>query len=310
MTVPLPGGDTKDFINVSTIFVSSSSKYTTQKNGNADFVFRPANNLSDVVALELENYNIPIFALSQFNDRYALDFRLRNPLIFGGQWKQFTVFFPRTSFIYHTPESRASDLLSTLYGVFRESLLRDADFGGKVDIVPVADPNTLVTLVCRTLFYPGFAGYGSTECEFLFGSGPSKAISVAPIFGFDEVDIVFQSRVRYGTLCRETQSSRAAQVNMYRFLDVFLDEFSYDEPFARIFIPTIQTIATTVPEVNARARLLSSPIRKMDTLNFHLRLAGGVRPQTKLPFYFNIKVFSLSRNIELPSFHKLRVQSI
>lgn len=312
MSIPLSENKnkTEDFINVNTLFVGSLSRYTTQIDGNADFVFRPVNYLTDVVALELENYNIPIFSSSQFNERYAFDFRLRNPLIFGGQWKQFTAFFPRTSFVYHTPEQRATDLLSILYGVFRELLLQDVDFGGKVDIVPVADPNTLVTLVCRTLFYPGFAGYDSTECEFLFGSGPNKNISVSTIFGFDETDIVLQPVVIYGTPCRVTQSSREAQVNMYRFLDVFIDEFSYDEPFARIFIPSIQTIATTAPEVNTRARLLRVPIRKADTLTFHLRLAGGVKPETKLPFYFNIKVFSLSRNIDLPDFQKLRVQSM
>lgn len=307
--VLLEEGEAQSFVNVSTLFVSSASKYSTKIN-DSSFIFTPPDYLTDVIGLELENYNVPIFALSQFTERNKLDFRLRNPLIFGGLWKVFTLSFPRSSFLYHTPETRAADLLSVLYGAFRELLLQDPDFGGKADIVPVADPNTLVTLICRTLYYPGFAGYDSTECEFLFGTGPNKAYSVAPIFGFDEVDIAFSAIVYYGTPVRAVQSSRGAQINLYRYLDVFIDEFSTFEPFARIFIPSIQTILMTMPETNSRMRLLQTPIRKANSLTFRLRLAGNVQPATALPFYFNIKVFSLNRSIRLPHFQALREQAI
>lgn len=309
--VLLEDGGAQSFVNVSTLFVSSSSKYTTAIAGKSDFLYTPPNYLTNVIGMELENYNVPLFALSQFTDRYMLDFRLRNPLIYGGQWKMFSIQFPRTTFLYHIPESRAADLLSILYGAFREKLLQDPDFGGKADIVPIADPNTLVTLICRTLVYPGFvASRDSTECEFLFGTGPNRALSVAPIFGFDEVDIAFTKISYYGTPARAVQSSRAAGINLYRFLDVFIDEFSLDEPFARIFLPAIQSVMLTSPETGSRMRLLRKPITKTNSLTFRLRLAGNVRPQTSLPFYFNIKLFTLNRSISLPAFEELRHQSL
>ncbi len=299
-----------DFVSISTIYIGSQDAAAEARGGPADFTYTLPNYLTDVVAMEMDNYNVPISALSQFTERNLLDFRLRNPAIFGGQWKNLTLELPRASFVYNTPQSRVADLLSLLFRSFQELLLADPDFGGKVDIVPLPDPKTFVTLGCRTLFYddPSWPGYGSTECEFLFGSGPNKARSVAPVLGFEETDVVFQPLVYYGFPLRYTVSDREAAVNLYRFVDVFIDEYSTSEPFYRVFVPSISSIALTKPEVNARARMLETPLRQAKTLTFRLRLAGGVRPQTTDPFYFNIKVFSLKRAIKAPGYELARTQ--
>lgn len=301
----------QNYISLKTVYIGSQdSSSELGQDGQADFKYTLPDYLTNVIAIEMDNYNAPISSLSQFTNRYKLDFRLRNPAIFGGNWKSFTLELPNTSVIYHTPQSRTADLLSILFSSFQDLLLRDTDFGGKVDIVPVADPGTFVTLACRTLYYddPFWPGYGSTECEFLFGTGPNKPESVAPILGFDEVDIAFQPLVYYGYPLRYVSSPNEAAINLYRYVDVYLDEFSLDDVFYRIFVPSINSVALTYPEVNSRARLLETPIRSAKTLTFHLRLPDGTKPQTDQAFYFNLKVFSLKSSIAVPPAQHDRAQ--
>jgi hypothetical protein len=308
MLIKPPG---ESYINVSTIYISSkATNVEFGPDGSADFKVTLPDYLTDVVSLEMENYSVPINCLSQFMERNTLDFRMRNPDIFGGQWKTFQLVLPRTSVIYNTPVSRSTDLLSILFTGFRDLILQDPDFGNKVDIVPIADPNTFVTLACRTQLYPSptWPGFGSTECELLFGTGVGKKTSVAPILGFDEVDITLTPFVYYGFPMRVIQSAREAAINVNRYLDVYLDEFSDLEPFYRIFIPSLQGVAVTKAEVNARARMLETPLRSTKTLTFHLRLRGKVKPVTDKGFYFNIKVFQLKTANMIPPYNKMREQ--
>jgi hypothetical protein len=301
----------ESYINVSTLYISSKAPNVEfGPNGSADFKVTLPDYLTDVVSLEMENYCVPKNCLSQFMDRNTLDFRLRNPDIFGGQWKTFQLQLPQTAVVYNTPVARSTDLLSLLFAGFRDLILRDPDFGNKVDIVPIADPNTFVTLACRTLLYPSptWPGFGSTECEFLFGTGVATKTSVAPILGFDETDIAFVPSVYYGFPVRIIQSAREAAININRYLDVYVDEFSVSEPFYRIFVPSVASVSLTQPEINARARMLEVPIRSTKTLTFHLRLRGNVKPVTDQGFYFNIKVFQLKTANNIPPYNKSREQ--
>lgn len=299
------------YVSLNTIFIGSQDAAAEHgTDGQSDFKYTLPNYLTDAIAMEMDNYNVPISCLSQFTEQNKLDFRLRNPAIYGGNWKVFELVLPNTAVLYSTPESRAADLLTLLFRSFQDLILQDLDFGGKVDILPVANPKTFVTIACRTLFYddPSWPGYGSTECEFLFGTGVNKASSVAPILGFDEIDIAFQPLNYFGYPLRYTSSAREAAINLYRYVDVFLDEFSLTEVFYRVFVPSINSVALTYPEINARARLLNVPIRKAITLTFHLRLPNGMKPQTPQPFFFNIKVFTLQGSRQVPAIQQDRAQ--
>jgi hypothetical protein len=311
MPVLLADPPNDGYVSLRTIFIGSQDPAAEQgSDGQADFRYTLPNYLTNAIALEMDNYSVPVSCLSQFTERNRLDFRLRNPAIFGGNWKVFELVLPSTAVLYSTPESRAADLLTLLFRSFQDLILQDPDFGGKVDILPIADPNTFVKIACRTLFYddPSWPGYGSTECEFLFGTGANKAKSVASILGFDDVDVAFQPLNYFGFPVRFTSSSREASINLYRYIDVFLDEFSLTEVFYRVFVPSINSVALTYPEINSRARLLSVPIRKALTLTFHLRLPDGAKPQTPQPFYFNIKVFTLEGNQQVPDVQQTRAQ--
>ena len=299
------------YVVLNTVYIGSQDDAAEQGvDGQADFKYTLPDYMTNVFAIEMDNYNVPISCLSQFTEFNKLDFRLRNPAIYGGQWKTFVLTLPNTAVIYQTPESRAADLLTLLFRSFQDLILQDIDFGGKVDFVPVANPATFVTLACRTLFYddPSWPGYGSTECELLFGTGVNKAASVASVLGFDDIDIAMQPLNYFGYPLRFTSSSKVAAVNLYRYIDVFIDEFSKTDIFYRVFVPSINSVALTYPETNARARLMEVPIRKANTLTFHLRLPGGIKPVTSQPFYFNIKVFSLQGNQQVPLIQQDRAQ--
>lgn len=294
------------FLNVSTLLISSSSlNPDAERIGGsiADFRVRLPNYLTNVVGLELEEYSIPINSLSQFTDRNKIDFRMRNPSIFGGQWKTFELTLPSTT-TTNAPSSRNSDLTSVLLASFAELIRLDPDFGGKVEI-KTTYTDVYLTLSCKTLIFAGWLGPNSTECELLFGTGANKGKSAGPYLGFEEVDYVMEIRDLYGIPIRTVSGDKEAVINVYRFLDVFIDEFSTTEPWYRVFVPSISSLSAVQPELNFRVRMLDVPIRKANTLTFHLRLQGGVRPLTPEAFYFNIKVFELKTTPNmLPSYSK------
>lgn len=308
--MPLLKDIEKAYINTETIFIGSNESVAV-KDGVADFRYDLPSYYSDVVALEMVDYMVPIQSCSQFIGRNKIDFRLRNTSIYAPGWKTLVATLPETIVVYNSPQYPSADIMTLLYNAFKSAIDADPDFGGKVDIIPYPEPTTTVTLLCRTLAFPPLAswpGYGSTECEFLFGTGANKAESVGLILGFDEIDYTFTNLTLYGTLFKSLSSPREARVNTYRYMDVYIDEFDRTEPFYRIFLPTIPSVWTVVPEQSTRARLMDNPIHKMQRLTFRLRLNGDVKPTTNFPFFFNIKVYKLKRNFKISPFDKDRTQ--
>lgn len=313
--MPLLKDLNESFVNVETIFIGSNESVAQQLNssGYADFKYALPKYFNNVVALELTDYQVPILACSQFTGRNKIDFRLRNTSIYAPGWKTLVATLPETTVLYNTPQYPSADVLTLLYDAFNTAISVDPDFGGKVDIVPYPEATTTVTLLCRTLAFPPLAtwpGFGSTECELLFGTGANLASSAGPILGFDETDYTMTNITLYGTLFKTISSPRDTRVNTYRYLDVNIDEYSLYEPFYRIFLPSIQSAWTVVPEVSTRARLMDEPIRYMKFLTFHLRLNGNTKPTTGFPFFFNIKVYYLKSSYAISDFDKDRAQLV
>lgn len=310
--MPLLKDIDQSYINTEVIYIGSNESVAT-KNGVADFRYDLPSYYSDVVAMEMIDYQVPIQSCSQFIGRNKIDFRLRNTSIYAPGWKTLVATIPETIVVYNSPQYPSADILTLLYSAFKTAIDTDPDFGGKVDIVPYPEPTTTVTLLCRTLAFPPLAswpGFGSTECEFLFGTGVNKESSAALILGFDEVDYTFTNLTLYGTLFKSLSSPRETRINTYRYLDVFIEEFDEYVPFYRIFLPTIPSVWTVIPETSTRCRLLDKPIRHMKRLTFRLRLNGDVKPTTEFPFFFNIKLYKLKRGFEASQVDKDRSQLV
>lgn len=312
--MPLQPDFYEDFVQVKTVNVDTKDAYVISSDGfSNDVRVMLTESFSNVIGIEVENYSVPLQSLSQFTGKNKIDFRLRNPAIFGGQWKNFTAVIPVKPVLYNSPEAPSADLLTSLYEAFASVIGTDPDFGGKVDIVAVPDAGTTTRLICRTLAYPPLAtwpGYGSTECEFLFDSGPNREESAAQILGFDNQDYTFFPITLNGTPFRVVVSPRNAQINRFRYLDILLDEVPEFKPFHRIFIPTIRTQTTSLPENASRMRLLSQPIRTLDRLTIRLRLAGGRKPFSIFPFYFSFRIFELKSSFALPEKEQERIKLV
>lgn len=312
--MPLQPDFYEDFVQVKVVNVDTKDQYVISEDGtSSDVRIQLKDAFSNVVGLEMENYQVPLQSLSQFTGKNKIDFRLRNPNIFGGNWKNFTASIPVKPVVYNSPEAPGADLLTSLYESFAQTISTDPDFGGKVDIVPVVDTAQTTRLIVRTLAYPPLAtwpGYGSTEAEFLFGTGPNKEESAALVLGFDEIDYTFFPIIINGTAFRAVVSPRKTQINRFRYLDVFIDEVPEFKPFHRIFIPTVRSLSTSLPENASRMRLLTQPVRKLETLTIRLRLPGGIKPFTDFPFYFSFRVFELKSSYRLPEKERARVKLI
>lgn len=311
--MPLQPDLKEDFLQVKVINVASDENVVNTDDDSNDFKVRLNDIFSNVVAIEMENYQVPLTAVSQFTDGQYIDFRLRNPSIFGGNWKNLTVIIPIKPVIYNTPQLPNADLISTLFESFSTVILKDPDFGSKCDVIPLPQTDESLTLVCRTLAYPPLAtwpGYGSTECELLFGTGANKEKSAALTLGFDPIDYLFSPLTILGTLFQVQTSPYGALINKFRYLDVFLDEVPEFQPFQRIYLPTITSYSTSLPENAGRVRFLRQPIRTLRELTIRLRLPKGVKPFTPQEYFFSFRVFTLNSSFMVPDSQKNRLKLI
>lgn len=307
--MPLQGDYGESFVNVSVVYTGSDDNNVDLRDG-PDFRVRLPEAFSHVVGLEMQKFQVPVASLSQFTDADKIDFRLRNPVIYGGAWKTFTATLPISQVVYDSPSQPDSDLLTDLYQAFLEVLLKDPDFGSKADVVPITDPQQRTRLVCRTLVFPPLAtwpGHDSTECELLFGSGPNRAASAGPVLGFEAADLAMAPATIYGVPFRQAISQAPAQINRFRYIDIFVDEVPELRPFHRIYTPVVSSKALTLQESASRLRFLTEPVRRLETLTVRPRLPGGLRPSTSYPFYFSFRVFELKSANELPEKEKRRI---
>ena len=298
--MPLQNDYAEDFIQVSVVHVSSAEALAIDNDSN-DIKFRLNRAFNNVVAIELESYHVPANMFSQFSGNNYLDFRLQNPDINGGLPKDFSVALPIIPIVFNSPTWPTADLLSILYESINDTILKDPDFGPKVDIVPLVNPNKLTEFICRTFpFAPLFPALNSTNCTLLFGTGPNKHRSAATILGYDEIDVNFVD-ITFGTdTYKFAQSLLPAQVNKFRYLDIHLQEAAEFNPFYRIFLPTVRALSTSIPEPSSRVRLLTEPVRKLEALTISMRLPGGVKPFVSSTYYFTFRIYELKSTYGLP----------
>lgn len=312
--MPLQADFAEDFVQVKVVNLDSGSDYVTDTGAvSADWREELKDGFNNVIGIEVENYSVPLQSLSQFTDNNFIDFELRNPSIFGGNWKQFTVELVLKPVVYNTPEAPAADLLTMLYEAFADVILKDPDFGSKVDIVAVPDTQLTTRLLLRTLAFPPLGtwpGFGSTEGRFLFASGPNAAKSAATVLGFDPIDYTFFDVTIDATPFKIAVSPRPALLNKFRYIDLFIDEVPEFKPFHRIYLPTVQSVVNALPENGSRMRLLTKPIRNLTHLTVRMRLQGDIVPFTTQNFYLSLRVFTLKSSFSLPDNEKERVKLV
>lgn len=298
--MPLQNDFAEDFVQVSVVHVSSEDAVAIDNDSN-DIKFRLTRAFNNVVAIELESYHVPINMFSQFSGSNYLDFRLQNPDINGGAAKEFSVALPVIPIVYNSPTWPTADLLSILYESINKAILKDPDFGSRVDVVPIVNPNKLTEFICRTFpFAPVFPALNSTQCTFLFGTGPNKNASCARILGFDDVDVAFVD-ITFGTdTYKFAQSLLPAQINKFRYVDIHLEEATEFHPFYRIFLPTVRSLSTSSSETSSRVRLLTEPVKKLEALTISMRLPGGVKPFVANTYYFSFRIFELKSTHGMP----------
>lgn len=312
MSLLVPPSQKNAFVQVEDIYIDSMRDKESPTQTNYDFVVRFEERFSNVIALEIPEYNFPINMMSQFQGANKIDFQLRNTAIYAPGWKTFVADLPEKRTVYHTPEATPGCTLTAIFEAFSLAILKDPDFGGRVDIIPVPRPDERLELLCRTLVYAPLAtwpGMGSTECVLLFGTGANLESSAGAVLGFDQADFTMTDVTIDGSLFKQAISPREINVSRFSYLDIFIDQVPNFSPFTRIYIPEASGDSVANPNLASRSRWLVQPIRDMPRLTFRFRLREGEKPLANLPVYFTLRVFRLSYTHEIPRYAKNR-QSI
>lgn len=297
----------KNFLQVDTIHIDSNRD---MQDGGTSARFRiPLKQLyHNVVAIELEEYNVPLETLSAFRGTKYVDFRLRHANINGGNWKTLSAEVSQLANIYDSLDINAQTFLDALYNAFFLAIAKDSDFAGRADIVPVADVNNYSRLVCRTLVNGPAADWistNATECEFLFGSGVHAGTdSVASILGFDDSDLTATDYNFSGTTYKSVISASPVNLALQEYFDVTLEETPEHQPFNRIFMEDWQASAETLRrDFNYHVRILNKPIRKLQSLTFVLTTGVSQTPvNISDSFYFTVKIFYLADDLDLANY--------
>lgn len=152
-----------------------------------------------------------------------------------------------------------------------------------------------------------FTMISAANAYFLFGSGPSTGDGPELVLGFEEgVDTIIPtqgSRGIYSSFTNEPYpvSYKMVSLRPFRFVDVYVDEISANDPVARILAPPGQFRYTKclVPF----SSLLTDPVRRLTQMRVRLLLDGKRVPNPASTDGWDLvfDVISLARLQEIPS---------
>jgi hypothetical protein len=296
------------FVQITDIYIDSEQDKGSSDQTNYNFTVQLPNQISNVIGVEVPEYHAPFNIASQFTGANKIDFRLRNPSVNGGNWKTLVATLPTEKQIYLTPERNPGCVCTNLYGIFALTILKDPDFGGVCDILPIPQPDEKILFLCRTLVYPPAAtwpGMGSTECELLFGTGANLATSAGPVLGFDVQDYTMTNLTIDGQLFKHVFSDRPVNTSRFTNISLSFDETPELNPILRVFHR--DRISALRPQQHAHTRLLTEPIRDLRRLTCRVRIGDGTEPTRDEPIFFTVRVFSLNLTHKIPYYAKNRI---
>lgn len=301
----------RNFIQVDTIHIDSERD--TAAGATSSLFQVPLTQIyHNVVAIELEEYNVPLETLSAFRGTKYLDFKIRHPNINSGNYKTLSAEVSQVANIYDSLDINALTFLDAIYNALFLAIAADSDFAGRVDIVPIPDPDNYTRLVVRTLINGPAADWlatNSADCVFLFGTGVhAGADSVASILGFADSDLTATNYVLGDATYKSVISSSPVNLAVQEYFDITIREFPELKPFNRIFIEDWQANSQTLQhDFNYHVRLLNQPVRKLLTLTFELTTGVSKTPVVvDLPFYFTLKIFYIADDLELAKYASSR----
>jgi hypothetical protein len=297
-----PNADT--FVQVADILVDSGNG-KRENDTNIDFVITLPEIYTNIVALSIPEFHVPLALTSPFTDANYIDFQLLNTAIYAPGWKTFVAVLPEDSLIYQTPTEAC--YLCAITNAFAVAIASDPDFGGKVDIVAVPQVDDTLQLLLRPLV----GGFGNTRAEFLFGTGANFSRSAGPSMGFDEEDIFMEETTVNTVVYQILTSPRPFNASKFTFVDVTIDQFPEFRPFLRVFTPADLGAETETKQYNGlKAYLLTETVRSLRNLSVHVRLKNNIKPQANLPIYFTVRLFYLYQDPGIPEYAKNRIQTI
>jgi len=268
---------------------------------------------SNVIALEITEFHFPKTMVSPFLNANKIDFRLKNPAIFGGNWKTFVAIIPVRDATYASSQETSEDLLSILYRTFEATIIVDPDFGAKVRVGFQLDPFERTDMFCFTNVFPPIAtwpGSGTTEMELLFGTGVNKSESAALPLGFEPVDTLLPASKFSGVDVKRIVSTRPTNLGKFTYVDIEIEQVDEFKPHTRAYVPAFKTDKTVAQSFSIRPRLLTKPIRLLTDLTFNFFLRDRTRPTNDQPLFLKLEVFYLDRTLNIPNYAIDKFQSL
>ncbi len=301
--MPLQLPRTNAYCKVQRAFISNKDRVDGT---DYDYTVRLKNPIDYVVGAEVIDFSFNNNLASPFVGHNKLDFRLKNPAIFGGNWKTLTAIIPLENYTYDTQLNTTNSYVSVVQQAMNIAIYSDADFANKIDVVFELEPAERTEINIRTLAYPPLVtwpGYGSTEAEFLFGTGPNKDENPSEIMGFPkDTDFPFTIVTDDGILVAKALSPFSTNLNRFRYADVLVDEFSEYKPLYRALLSRNEIYQQEQDSNQTRTRLLTNPVRKLEKMTIRIRLQGDVVPSAIEEHNISFILVYLSNEQVLPNY--------
>lgn len=288
----------KPYIKTTKLFVNSSERTSGSL---YNYVYTLAEEIQNVVAIELTGYNIPsevtptfIASGTNFVGNNKFNFYLEND---AGASQTFTVTWPEKKYTYENTVVPYLSYISILEQLLNDAVKDDATFGTSgttpVTFRVASDTDE------KTVIYVVDSGAHIDIFTLLFSTGANASESSYYEMGFAASTNISATGAAGSKVLT---SPNATQLSPYRFVDITIDQSEF-QPLQRVYLMDNTYYGTTRNELNvSRTRLIrNNQIRKLNRLNIEMRLKNNIVPPTSARAHDLIfTVFSISPEQTLP----------
>lgn len=290
--MPLQFAPGKNYVKIDRVYVDSGDR---DEGTVSKYKINLTQQIEDVVGIAMTSYLMPSSATPTFlkgtNDK--VDFRLSA----GALTKDFTFFWPSLSFTYQNVANPYLSYVNSLFQSLNVATLNDPDFGTNGPNFAIfevlVDVNLKTNVIVR--------GFGITNFQFLFASGPNNEEAA-------NVQMGFPTAVDTPAGQTSIVSPNRVQLDPYTRVEIRVDEVKELQPLDVIYNTNSAYFGTVYNSVNVtRTQLLTEPIRNLKSLTISLTIDGQpIVDQERNNHCLSFTIFSLSKDPHIPEWAQLQ----
>lgn len=292
--------------------VGTVNRATNVSEGQYQYVVNLPEHVSNVVGIEVEQWKFPRSLAPPFQFKNTFTLRVKGPAEDAVTSsvippETFSVTLPPEYMMYQNKSQAANSYVTTLARVLNKTVKETvgSNYRDKVFFTAIPMPDAKTTVTMDTIPYTGASGSPIRfELDFTNENSPAE------IMGFRNANYTSVESPEYVGVAGNVQtvvSAAPANLNFYRYVNVFVEEVKENYPLATLYTnPGGER--TTRSMTSYPSRILRSAIQRLSRLTVTLRLSNGEFPVDTDPHDLMFVIFYLDTQNTMPGNSKQAYQ--